>query len=259
MQCAQRSLQLSIRIARLPIADGFVCNFNVLVIALLMCINCHLISRPVCVVCSGLAGRLFICFPFSCNAYFFFQSILFSHSFSYACQVPNSKESFNYLSNYGNLRWRRHPKAKSEMRKAKLICRRFIILMTGINYLRYIMSNLFNLLPAAMAKQPQHQYQHQHKHQRQSSIDNRQSTSNIMKTDRHFVLPSVCLFCLRLANCIMKMSINFPTICRQTGVYVCHIVLPPSSHTHTHTHTHTQLPVTLNANCKLSSSAGGKY
>lgn len=185
----------------------------------------------------------------------FFQSILFSHSFSYACQVPNSKESFNYLSNYGNLRWRRHPKAKSEMRKAKLICRRFIILMTGINYLRYIMSNLFNLLPAAMAKQPQHQ----HKHQRQSSIDNRQSTSNIMKTDRHFVFPSVCLFCLRLANCIMKMSINFPTICRQTGVYVCHIVLPPSSHTHTHTHTHTQLPVTLNANCKLSSSAGGKY
>lgn len=166
LQCAQRSLQLSIRIARLPIADGFVCNFNVLVIALLMCINCHLISRPVCVVCSGLAGRLFICFPFSCNAYFFFQSILFSHSFSYACQVPNSKESFNYLSNYGNLRWRRHPKAKSEMRKAKLICRRFIILMTGINYLRYIMSNLFNLLPAAMAKQPQHQYQHQHKHQR---------------------------------------------------------------------------------------------
>lgn len=208
-----------------------------------MCINCHLISRPVCVVCSGLAGRLFICFPFSCNAYFFFQSILFSHSFSYACQVPNSKESFNYLSNYGNLRWRRHPKAKSEMRKAKLICRRFIILMTGINYLRYIMSNLFNLLPAAMAKQPQHQYQHQHKHQRQSSIDNRQSTSNIMKTDRHFVFPSVCLFCLRLANCIMKMSINFPTICRQTSVYVCHSVLPPSSHSHTHilTRTHSCL------------------
>lgn len=82
-----------------------------------------------------------------------------------------------------------------------------------------------------------------------------------MKTDRHFVFPSVCLFCLRLANCIMKMSINFPTICRQTGMYVCHIVLPPSSHTHplTRTHTHSQLPVTLNANCKLSSSAGGKY
>lgn len=64
-----------------------------------------------------------------------------------------------------------------------------------------------------------------------------------MKTDRHFVFPSVCLFCLRLANCIMKMSINFPTICRQTGVYVCHSVLPPSSHSHTHilTRTHSCL------------------
>lgn len=51
-----------------------------------------------------------------------------------------------------------------------------------------------------------------------------------MKTNRHFVFPSVCLFCLRLANCIMKMSINFPTICRQR---VCHVVLPPTSRAHT--------------------------
>lgn len=34
----------------------------------------------------------------------------------------------------------------------------------------------------------------------------------------------------------MKMSINFPTICRQR---VCHVVLPPNSHAHTHTQTST--------------------
>lgn len=75
-----------------------------------------------------------------------------------------------------------------------------------------------------------------------------------MKTDRHFVFPSVCLFCLRLANCIMKMSINFPTICRQR---VCHVVLPPTlspSHRHPHTHmyiyicTHT---VACHTQCQL--------
>lgn len=174
LQFALCSFRFAARSARLPIADGLVCNFNVLVIALLMCINCHLISRPVCVVSSCLT--LFICFPFSLQYFQFYFHVWCSHThthtdryihtqhrwrFANSCQVPNSKERFNYLSNYGNLR--------SRHQKPKLICRRrrrrrFIILMTGINYLRYIMSNLFNLLPpataaAATTKRPQHHWQ----------------------------------------------------------------------------------------------------
>lgn len=109
---------------------------------------------------------LFICFPFCCyifNFIFMFDAATHIHTciythhrwrFSNSCQVPNSKERFNYLSNYGNLR--------SRHQNPKLICSRFIILMTGINYLRYIMSNLFNLLPpetAATTKRPQHHWQ----------------------------------------------------------------------------------------------------
>lgn len=108
-------------------------------------------------------------FLFRCNIFnfiFMFDAATHTHTLTYihilhrwrfanSCQVPNSKERFNYLSNYGNL--------PSRHQKPKLICRRFIILMTGINYLRYIMSNLFNLLPpataAATTKRPQHHWQ----------------------------------------------------------------------------------------------------
>lgn len=71
-----------------------------------------------------------------------------------------------------------------------------------------------------------------------------------MKTDRHFVFPSVCLFCLRLANCIMKMSINFPTICRQKCMSCCIAAQQPHPHTHTDTHTHTPA-VACHSQCQL--------
>lgn len=88
------------------------------------------------------------------------------------------------------------------------------------------MSNLFNLRTPQQQPQQQH-HQQQHGQQRQSV--------------QHLLFPVCCLlafcFCFRLANCIMKMSINFSTICHQSICYAD--VLPPSSHTHTQAQTHT--------------------
>jgi len=130
--------------------------------------------------------------------------------------------------------------------------------MTGINYLWYIMSNLFNLpiQPPAITKTTTTTRIQQNQQNQQQQ----QSEYNVHRSRIFCFLTFVYLFCLCLANCIMKMSINFPTICHRC---VCAMLsyrpaLTPTQ-THTHTHKHTQMPVTLNANCKLSSSAGGKY
>lgn len=157
--------------------------------------------------------------------------------FSNSCQVPNSKERFNYLSNYGNLR--------SRHQNPKLICRRrFIILMTGINYLRYIMSNLFNLLPpatAATTKHPQHHWQ--------SAIDIEyyENRSAFCVSFGLLVLPSPGKLYNENVN---QFSHDLPA----KSMSCCIAAQQPRPHSHPDIDTHTQTYIYVYAHSCLSHS-----